>query len=282
MPSQQPVSMEGTKAHQVYLVLRDQIVSGVYAPGDTLPGEHRLATEFGVSRVTVRRALAALDQAQMIAREQGRGTVVRNRTVPSVPIAADFANLWSHLVEMGAKSRIRLLAFNYLQPPPAIGRQLGIEPGTRTQRSVRVRYIDDVPFSHLTTHVPEPIAKAYSEADLASTPLFVLLERHGVKIHRARQAISATLATKDTAAALDVAVGAPLIALTRTVFDVDGGGVEHLTALYRPDRYRFEMDLNRVGEGNARHWEPGVPSATTTAAPTTAGTAGAAKRNGAA
>lgn len=253
--------MEGTKAHQVYLVLRDQIVSGVYAPGDILPGEHRLAAEFGVSRVTVRRALAALNQAQMIAREQGRGTVVRNRTVPSAPVAADFANLWSHLVEMGAKSRIRLLAFNYLSPSPAIARQLGLDPGVRTQRSVRVRYIDDVPFSHLTTHVPEPIAQAYSEADLASTPLFVLLERHGVTIDRARQAISATLATKETADALEVAVGAPLIALTRTVFDVEGAGVEHLTALYRPDRYRFEMDLHRVGEGTQRHWEPEVQTA---------------------
>ena len=44
--------------------------------------------------------------------------------------------------------------------------------------------------------------------------------------------------------------------LTDIVFDKDGRGVEHLHALYRPDRYTFEMEMERAGSGGARRWTP--------------------------
>jgi GntR family transcriptional regulator len=171
-------------------------------------------------------------------------------------MTVDFSNLAAHLADMGARTRARLLSFGYEPASIVISDALGIAPGARVQRSVRVRYVEDAPLSHLTTHVPEPVAARISEADMATTPLFVLLERAGVSLARARQTVSATLADPETAAALDLAVGAPLIAITRVVFDADGAGVEHLAALYRPDRYRFDMELARVGDGAGRHWEP--------------------------
>jgi len=113
-----------------------------------------------------------------------------------------------------------------------------------------------VPFSHLTTHVPEPIARNYSEADLATTPLFRLLERGGVRIDGARQSVTAALAAPDVADALDIATGTALLSLTRVVRDAAGHGVEYLSALYRPDMFRLEMSLARVGDGGNRHWQP--------------------------
>ena len=56
----QAILPEGGKARRVYLLLSEGIARGTYAVGTRLPGEHRLAAEFGVSRVTVRRALDAL------------------------------------------------------------------------------------------------------------------------------------------------------------------------------------------------------------------------------
>ena len=246
---------EGGKAHGLYLLLRDEILRGRPAPGGMLPGEHRLAEAHGVSRVTVRRALAALAADGLVDRRAGAGTVVRGTAAPGAEIAADFATLMPQLVRMGQATTARLLAFAYVAPPPPVAEALRLEGG-RVQRAVRVRLIEGRPFSHLTTHVPEAIAQGYSEADLATTPLFGLLERSGVRLDHARQTISATLATPETAEALELAVGAPLIALTRTVHDAEGRGVEHLEALYRPDRFRLEMTLARVGRGEARRWAP--------------------------
>ena len=130
-----------------------------------------------------------------------------------------------------------------------------LRPDQMLQRSVRVRSVDGEPFSYLTTYVPESISLTFTRQDLASRPLLDLLERAGVKVEHARQRISAALATPDVATALDVHTGTPLIELTRVVYDRSGRGVEHLYALYRPDRYAFETDLVRSGTRN-RAWSP--------------------------
>ena len=58
--------------------------------------------------------------------------------------------------------------------------------------------------------------------------------------------------------ALDLHTGSPLIELVRVVYDQDGRGVEHLHALYRPDRYAFEIDLVRSGAADTAAWSPVV------------------------
>lgn len=246
---------EPLKARRVYLVLRDRILGGEIAPGERLPGEPSLALAHGVARVTIRRALDRLAEDGLVDRRPGSGTFVREPVVAK-PIVADLANVFQHLVEMGSRTGVRLLSFGYGTPPAPVANAMRLDPGERTQRSVRIRLIDDEPFSHLTTHVPERIGLTYSEGDLASTPLLGLLERSGVVVERASQAISANLAGPETASVLGVEVGAPLLALTRTVFDREGACVEHLQALYRPDRYAFESELRREGRSGERRWAP--------------------------
>lgn len=251
-------SVEPLKARRLYLLLKDRILSGEAGPETRLPSEPSLAEEHGVSRVTVRRALDKLATEGMIERRPGSGTFVSGR-VTSAPVVADFSNVLTHLVEMGRRTDVRLLSFGYVTPMPALMEKLKLKPGERLQRSVRVRLIDGQPFSYLVTHVPERIGISYSEADLASTPLLSLLERSGVVAERASQAIGAMLASPDVAEALELEIGSPLLSLTRIVFGPAGEGVEHLHALYRPDRYSFQMELERAGSARDRRWAP-VPS----------------------
>ena len=133
---------------------------------------------------------------------------------------------------------------------------LALAPGARVQTAVRVRLIAGQPFSYLTTHVPEPIARNYSESDLATTPLFRLLECSGVRIESAAQSVTATLATPETAEALGVSVGGALLGIDRVVQDDAGQGVEYLSALYRPDMFRLDVTLSRVGAKGKREWAP--------------------------
>ena len=79
-----------------------------------------------------------------------------------------------------------------------------------------------------------------------------------MKVERARQRISAGLATPQVARALGLHTGSPLIELVRIVYDQAGRGVEYLHALYRPDRYSFELELVRSGVNDARSWAPVV------------------------
>jgi GntR family transcriptional regulator len=243
------------KARQVYLVLRDRILSSGIESGAKLPTENDLARYHRVSRVTVRRALAELARERLIERRRSSGTRVIYRP-SSAPITADISGVLANLVEMGELTTSKLLSFNYVSVTGPVAEALGVEPNERMQRSVRVRSISGQPFSYLTAHVPAHIGTTYTKDELATQPLLALIERSGAKIERASQRISAALATPDTARALKVRIGSPLIELVRVVYDHNGHGVEHLHALYRPDRYNLEIDLVRSGERSARTWAP--------------------------
>lgn len=242
------------KARRVYLALHNRIMSGAVGRGARLPGEPALAAEHGVARVTVRRALDRLAHDGLIERRPGAGTFVR---APARPAAS--GDVFDSLKEMGRRTEVRVLAFGYLVPPPPIAAALELPEGEPAQHAVRIRRTAGGPFSHLTTFVPLRIARDWGAEDLARLPLLALLERSGVRIGTARQTIGATLAGPDIAAALKVEVGAPLIALTRLVRDADDRPVEHLHALYRPDRFSFEMSLQRTGNDGARRWVPLPP-----------------------
>ncbi len=247
--------LQEAKARQVYLVLRDRIVSGALSFGARLPTENDLASTHGVSRVTVRRALGELQSERLIERRRSTGTRVVYRAHSS-RMSADISGVLANLAEMGRRTRVRLLSFGYV---PAVGpaaEALGRGDHELLQRSVRVRFLDGLPFSYLLAHVPERIGTTFSAKELAGRPLLELLERSGVKVERATQRISASLATPDVARALKVKTGSPLIELVRTVYDRNGQGVEHLYALYRPDRYGFEFDLVRSGGARSRGWSP--------------------------
>ncbi len=246
-----------SKTHRLYLLLKERIKSGALRPGERLPGEPTLAARHRLSRVTIRRALDGLERDGLIRRQPGSGTYVQ-ADLQKAALLGDFSNMLQSLVAMGKATRVDLLAFSYVTPPATIAFALGLEDDERAQHAIRVRSMDGAPFSYLSTYVPERIGVRYSKADLASQPLLTLLERSGVVAASADQTLSATLAGPETATALQVEIGAPLISLVRVVRDIDGRGVEHLSALYRPDKHQLHMALSRVGEGTNRHWSPSV------------------------
>jgi len=245
--------LQEAKARQVYLLLRDRIMSGAMVFGARLPNENDLALVHGVSRVTVRRALGELQREHLIERRRSAGTRVIYRERPA-RMTADISGVLASLADMGRSTQVKLLSFGYVQANGTAAKALGAGDDELLQRSVRVRSVDGAPFSYLLAHVPERIGATFGASDLADRPLLELLERSGVKVERATQRISAVLAAPDVAEALGVKTGSPLIELVRTVFDRDGRGVEHLYSLYRPDRYSFEFDLVRSGRASKRSW----------------------------
>ena len=241
--------------HQIYLVLRDKIVAGVFAANDIVPGEQEVVRQFGVSRITAKRALDELAASGFVVRERGRGTRVSGR--PEVkPIRAGVEGLLENLIDMGLKTEVSLLAFEYVPAPPDVARALQLAPGAMVQHALRRRSIGGEPFSYLTTYVPEKIGRTYSRRDLANRPLLGLLERSGVRIGSAEQVISATVADPQVAAALQVEIASPLLRITRIVLDQSGRPVEYIVGLYRPDRYQYRMKLDRIQERNRNSWSP--------------------------
>jgi GntR family transcriptional regulator len=245
------------KARQVYLVLRDRIVSGIFARGARLPNENELAATHEVSRVTIRRALGELEREQLIERRRRTGThVIFEHS--AAPIVGDITGMLASLSDMGRRTTAKLLSFEYVPAEGPIADTLGVSRPDLVQRAVRVRSVDGAPFSFLTTHVPKWLGATFTRQDMSQRPLLELIERAGVKVSRASQRMGAGLAVPEVAAALQVNVGSPLLELIRIVYDGKGRAVEHLHALYRPDRYSVAIELARSGGTKKKTWAPVV------------------------
>jgi GntR family transcriptional regulator len=249
------------KYHQVYLVLREQLHEGRFAQG--LPGELALMRQFGVARVTVRRALQELAGEGLIARERGRGTR------PMTPLEADnrrsraaqprtkttrLTGLLENLVSTSLNTSVRVIEVSVVGATSEVAQALQVTPGDPVQKAVRVRSTGEGPLSHITTWVPGELARSFGKRELARKPILVLLEESGVRVGGARQTISARRADGLVAAHLGVAVGSALLAVRRLIHDEQGRPVQWLHGLYRPDRYEYQMQLSRVGDIDAKVW----------------------------
>jgi GntR family transcriptional regulator len=158
-----------------------------------VPGEQDLTTEFGVSRITAKRALNELADAGLVVRERGRGTRVVNASAGPCRHLLHRGLAGKHLPDGPVDDR-RRCSFSYVPASEDIAQALEVEPGTEVQRAVRVR-------ASTASRCPiwSPMCRPTSVAttareDLNVQPLLHLLERAGVDVASARQTISATLA----------------------------------------------------------------------------------------
>lgn len=241
--------------HQIFLILRSKIFDGEFGPGSYLPGERELGETFNVSRITAVRALNELAAAGLVVRERGRGTRVQIVTTGSVargpsaggsetlrPVALDEELVGKHA------PKITVHGFSYVMPPPAVQAALKLQPGQTALETVRVSRFNGKPFNHLTSYLPESVARHLSRSDLQKSSMSSLLTRAGFRSALVEERVTATLADIQLAERLEVAVGSPLIKILRTNCDKDGTPIQYFIGHYPPDRYQYVVTMPD-GEG---------------------------------
>ncbi len=248
--------------HRVYLLLRQKVGDGAWPAQQPMPGEHELAESYGVSRITVRRALKRLEAEGLVRRRRGAGTFA---SPPHLPKRREnLRGLIENLLAMGLRTEARLLDFAYVPAPGEVAAALAVPPGTIVQKSVRLRALDGVPFSHLTAWVPQDIGRSYRAQDLQARPLLQLLEEAGARPTEADQTISARLADGEVARLLGVAAGSALLWVRRRVRDRAGRVIEAIEALYRPEIYEYQFGMVRgSGVWDVRQDAPAIDVDTT-------------------
>jgi GntR family transcriptional regulator len=234
---------------QVYMSLRERIISGELAAGSLLAGEQEMARAQGVSRITIKRAFNELAARGLVHRQRGRGTTVAGGAVIPL-VAGSFDTLVESLQRMGLQTEIELIEVRNEAAGAKIGERLEIEPEGLVQRAVRMRKLSGTPFSYLINYVPAAIADRYSKDDLASTSMLTLLERAGASPQEAEQWISAVSAPPAIAAALDVTPGSPLLKIDRVMRGSGRRPVQFIEVHYRPDRFHYHFRTQRGGRAD--------------------------------
>jgi GntR family transcriptional regulator len=247
--------------HKVYLLLRQRLLDGVYAAEQPLPGENALAQEYGVSRLTIRRALDTLAEDGLISRRQGLGTFAQAPARLSAPQqGASIDALMAHLARMGMHTQVKLLDLAVEPAPASIAARLEVPAGSPVHRSIRVRSYKGEPFSYLKTYVPDSIGRRISRKALGSKPLLQIFGDLGIRVSGAEQSMTAVLADAAAAECLAVPVACALLNIRRLVRDAAGQPVEFLDARYRPDRFEYRLDMTAHETPGAPVWLPAGPA----------------------
>lgn len=228
--------------YQVFAKLRDQIVEGVYRKDDALPGEFELARQFGVSRITIRRALEELAGARLVVREQGSGTFVLGPPA-SQPIRTSLENFLQYNRSITEESKPHLLSFHRVDATPHVAKKLGLETGADVFQLRLVRRRDG-PTIYSIGYYPPAIGSVMDPHDVGREPTFVWLERMKVRVTSGDLTVSSIGAGADEAAVLDVAAGTPLTVTERVLFDAQGRALELARMAIRPDRHELSMQFS--------------------------------------
>ena len=223
---------------QLQRALRQAIETRVLGPDDALPPERDLATEFSVSRITVRKAIDGLVSEGLLVRRQGSGTFVRAR------MEKNFSKLTSFSEDMRARGRnprsvwLRKSA-GTVTPEEAL--TLRASPGTPVYRFHRIRFADDMPMSLEYATI---LASCLPSLDAVESSLYTALEHAGNRPVRALQRLRAVLFTAEQAKLLQAHEKDPGLLVERLGFLSDGRTAEFTQSYYRGDIYDFVAELS--------------------------------------
>lgn len=235
---------------QIASDLREQIRSGVRAPGSPLPTEQALQDIYGVSRSVVRQALDKLAQDRLISREQGRGTVV----LPSDHHhrqARQAGGLRQQIAALGGDLTTRVISLQALPAPASVAGTLGEETGWRLER---VRLVDDEPLIHMVTWLPKSLMPTLSEEALGGGSLHEWMRLHGLQPRGGPRQLRATAASEHTAHHLNVTLGSPVTLLEGLTRDERSRVIEVFTAWHHP-RAVFDLDAEVAQTDQESHAE---------------------------
>ena len=229
--------------YQLESVLREKILSGQFASLERIPTEAELATEYGVSRITVRQALAALEEDGLVRRKAGLGTFVTE--LPSFSGDLKVEGSLDHLLSMGQATSIQLLDLRTVEATPQQADRMGLSRGAQLTRCERLRFFHQEPLSYIVALLPHDIGKRVRRTEWAKGTILGALERLGYELRDADQTVRASLADATVARHLRTRIGAPLLSVDRLVRAADGRVVEFVHTFYRSDIYSVKVHLVR-------------------------------------
>ncbi|GLP96420.1 GntR family transcriptional regulator [Paraferrimonas sedimenticola] len=228
--------------HQVYLFLKEKIQLGDIEHGEKMPTEHQISEAFGVSRITAKRAMDELSEEGYIRRQRGIGSHVTYQHRKE-KVQAPLSGMLESLQIMGQETQVKSLMFAKKVPPLDIQKRFDLKEGESLYWSVRVRESDGEPFGYYVSWTRE-IGDDYNEENILKHTRLKLFRRMGINLDKVEQTLTATLSNVDTGLQLNIPAGKPLLVLDRSMYDESGVLIDHLYALYRPDKYQFEMEFS--------------------------------------
>ncbi|MGI6756095.1 MAG: GntR family transcriptional regulator [Atopobiaceae bacterium] len=243
------------KYYALKMQLLEQINLHEYREGDAFPSDRELIERYGLSRITVRRAVDELVKEGYLYRVQGKGTFVKGNNL--VQNLVSITSCTQDVVRCGMTPGRKVISAKIINADDRLAGFLQLDLGEKVFRLERVLRADDQPLNHTITYLPYKLFPGLEEHDFSQESLYATLrERYDTTILSATRTVEAAPARDKTADYLEVSPGTPLLLFAAvTMGEIEGKRlpIEYFDCWYRCDKFKFYIDQeNTIPSSNAK------------------------------
>jgi len=225
--------------------MKEKMEKGEWQPGKMIPSERELAEMYDISRMTVRQAVNNLVNDGYLIRQRGKGTFVAAKKIeqPLKGLTSFSEDMRSRGMEPGTV----VLGFETVPASGKLAEWLAVKEGDALYEVRRLRLADGLPMALETLYIPVCLVPGLTR-DVVSGSVYEFIEKErGLVVGSAVQTLEASVARKVEAEHLKVKEGAPVLLLERRTHLADGRPIEVVKSVYRGDRYKFMIEMERRG-----------------------------------
>lgn len=206
---------------------------------DLIPGERALAERFGTSRVTIRQALALLQDDGVIYTVHGAGSFV---APPRVVKLMKLLSFTQEMKQRRMKTTTQVLSAELIKDDEAALDDFIVvsEPAFRIER---LRFGDDEPLSYEISYIIQSIAPNLLEQNLTQSLYHILDSIYGQEVFSADEHLTPIVVNEGIAKILCIPIGSPAITIQRTGYNIRGEEVERSIAIRQGERWDFKYSM---------------------------------------
>ncbi|MRS15713.1 UTRA domain-containing protein [Enterobacteriaceae bacterium RIT691] len=225
--------------------IKGDILNQTYKKGESIPSERELAALYGVTRVTVQKAMDILVQEGFIERIHGKGMFVLKNTAANVYLlnneTSDSILGFSRDFQGRVNVSSQLLKLELIQADASLAQHLEISEGDNVWFIRRIRLLDGTPVLVEDSNLPQKVIDTIPESILREGSLYGYVEEYtGKKIKDADSVIEAALFDDELAPLLNIASGQPMLKITEVTRLADKTAFNYSTSYNRADIFRVK------------------------------------------
>jgi len=233
--------LAGAGTQPLYLCFSDAITqaveTGMLSEGDFLPSERQFTEELGISRITVRKALAKLEEAGHIGRSRGYGTFIKKTGKAKLAYSlADVKGFSREVMLQGRKPDTLWVSREKVPANALVASQLAITEKTPVFKLKRIHYVDTQAMSVALSYV---VLDAIADVQDIGVSLYDYFHRNNIELGALQSRVSAAMADDDTMHSLQLQSAMPILIIRQTLFDGNNRPIEYSESFCRSDMYEF-------------------------------------------
>jgi GntR family transcriptional regulator len=232
---------------QLAALFENEIVQHRWTPGVRIPSENELGERYGLSRTTIRQALARLEQEGLVSRSKGRGTFVGDSRPRSWMIQSTEGFFGDELLRAGRPVESRILRLERTTLPRWASEGLALPVGSEGMVVERVRSVDGFVALYVVNCLPEFTAQAVAGLDASESLYQRLADTGGISIAGGRRSLEAVPAGRKLGKLLEMDPLDAVVYVESVTFDDTTRPIDCYHAWLRTDRMRVEIEVSTHG-----------------------------------